>query len=220
MTFPPPHQPHPQKSTGFGNNTANSVRTSTLSPQPSTQTPPERNHPDNRVLTSLPHLSGPRSRRTPSQSSSSSNVPSPSNPSYTSFSAFLSTAIRHPQTTSSGSQQLSSNQLLSSASTRNNTPSSTSHLASSAAASTTASHGGGGGSSGGGGNSRYGTSTSNPQSNSSPNPSQHSTANTQAGQLSKIVIAQIFLLLSTIKEDKDTSKWESQADQIRKVRIV
>src|SRR5436305_1919320 len=27
----------------------------------------------------------------------------------------------------------------------------------------------------------------------------------------------VFLLLSTIKEDKDRSKWESQAEQIRKV---
>jgi CCR4-NOT transcription complex subunit 1 len=38
--------------------------------------------------------------------------------------------------------------------------------------------------------------------------------------LLKIVIAQVFLLLSTIKEDKDRSKWESQAEQIRKVRSL
>lgn len=39
----------------------------------------------------------------------------------------------------------------------------------------------------------------------------------QTGQLSKIVVAQLFLLLSTLKEDKDKSKWESQVDQIKKV---
>lgn len=41
----------------------------------------------------------------------------------------------------------------------------------------------------------------------------------QSGSLSKIVIAQVFLLLSTIKEE-DRTKWESQADQIRKVGKV
>ncbi len=35
--------------------------------------------------------------------------------------------------------------------------------------------------------------------------------------LARIVIAQVFLLLSTLKDDKDRGKWEVQADQIRKV---
>ncbi|KAK5255910.1 CCR4-NOT core subunit cdc39, partial [Cryomyces antarcticus] len=39
----------------------------------------------------------------------------------------------------------------------------------------------------------------------------------QAGQLSKIVIAQVFLLLSSIKEDKDKTKWDNQVEQIRKL---
>ena len=54
-------------------------------------------------------------------------------------------------------------------------------------------------------------------------PNNHAAANTnnhQAGGLSKIVIAQVFLLLSTIKEDKDRTKWDSQAEQIRKVRAM
>lgn len=42
-------------------------------------------------------------------------------------------------------------------------------------------------------------------------------AGNQTGSLSKIVIAQLVLLLSTIKEDKDKAKWELQVDQIRKV---
>jgi len=48
-------------------------------------------------------------------------------------------------------------------------------------------------------------------------PASQSTA--QSGQVSKIVIAQLFLLISTIKEDKDKVKWDIQADQIRKVRL-
>lgn len=35
--------------------------------------------------------------------------------------------------------------------------------------------------------------------------------------LTKIVVAQVYLLLSTIKEDKDRTKWEAQAEQLRKV---
>lgn len=42
----------------------------------------------------------------------------------------------------------------------------------------------------------------------------------QSGQLSKIVFAQLSLLLSTIKEDKDRGKWESQREQIRKASLV
>lgn len=49
-------------------------------------------------------------------------------------------------------------------------------------------------------------------------PSPVSTAAAQTGNLSKIVVAQLFLLLSTLKEDKDKAKWDSQVDQIRKVR--
>jgi CCR4-NOT transcription complex subunit 1 len=32
-----------------------------------------------------------------------------------------------------------------------------------------------------------------------------------------VVIVQLYVLLSTIKEDKDRTKWEQQAEQIRKV---
>ena len=34
-----------------------------------------------------------------------------------------------------------------------------------------------------------------------------------------VVIVQLYVLLSTIKEDKDRTKWEQQAEQIRKVWI-
>jgi CCR4-NOT transcription complex subunit 1 len=40
---------------------------------------------------------------------------------------------------------------------------------------------------------------------------------TGSNSLTKIVVAQVYLLLSTIKEDKDRTKWEAQAEQLQKV---
>ena len=40
---------------------------------------------------------------------------------------------------------------------------------------------------------------------------------TGTNSLTKIVVAQVYLLLSTIKEDKDRAKWELQVDQLKKV---
>ena len=37
--------------------------------------------------------------------------------------------------------------------------------------------------------------------------------------LTKIVVAQVYLLLGTIKEDNSRSKWESQAEQLKKVYL-
>ncbi|KAI2780459.1 Not1-domain-containing protein [Daldinia loculata] len=62
----------------------------------------------------------------------------------------------------------------------------------------------------------------------SPHPSQAgplsagaspSTSSPTAGtsSLTKIVVAQVYLLLSTIKEDKDRAKWELQVDQLKKL---
>jgi hypothetical protein len=61
----------------------------------------------------------------------------------------------------------------------------------------------------------------------SPHGSHHSTFSagaspstnspTGSNSLTKIVVAQVYLLLSTIKEDKDRTKWEQQAEQLRKV---
>lgn len=43
---------------------------------------------------------------------------------------------------------------------------------------------------------------------------------TSTNPLTKIVVAQVYLLLSTIKEDKHNSaKWEAQAEQLRKVHL-
>ncbi|WAO86529.1 Hypothetical protein NCS54_00380700 [Fusarium falciforme] len=40
---------------------------------------------------------------------------------------------------------------------------------------------------------------------------------TGTNSLTKIVVAQVYLLLSTIKEDKDRAKWELQVDQLKKL---
>ncbi|POR32885.1 General negative regulator of transcription subunit 1 [Tolypocladium paradoxum] len=40
---------------------------------------------------------------------------------------------------------------------------------------------------------------------------------TGTNSLTKIVVAQVYLLLSTIKEDKDRAKWELQVEQLRKL---
>ena len=140
-----------------------------------------------------------------------------------------------PPLQAGSSQTPGSQPASSSAGFRTITPSSQHRQPSAAAPPTTVNYGGGGGGSGGGGpSSARGTSFTHSPSysqtnvtlspNSPPpnlNPAASSLSsvgsNNQAGQLSKIVVAQVFLLLSTIKEDKDKTRWESQADQIRKV---
>ncbi|KAB8338718.1 hypothetical protein FH972_021663 [Carpinus fangiana] len=77
------------------------------------------------------------------------------------------------------------------------------------------------GSLGGGGSSRLSRGSPSVSQSSYTSPTTSSGAGAagagQSGSLSKITIAQVFLLLSTLKEDKDKSKWESQVDQIRKL---
>ncbi|KAI9825613.1 MAG: hypothetical protein M1832_000957 [Thelocarpon impressellum] len=146
-----------------------------------------------------------------------------------------SAASPFPSLQSGSQQQLHAGQLLSSPRSRNITPSSQQRPPSSAAASSTTSQPGGAAGPGGVGGQPRGPafshspsySQSNINSPSSPSSNANAAAaassgsgsntNNQAGQLSKIVIAQVFLLLSTIKEDKDKTKWETQADQIRKL---
>lgn len=40
-----------------------------------------------------------------------------------------------------------------------------------------------------------------------------------ANPVTKIAIAQVYLLLSTIKEDKDSPKWEQEKERLKKVRL-
>lgn len=51
----------------------------------------------------------------------------------------------------------------------------------------------------------------------SASPSTNSPVGTSS--VNKIVVAQVYLLLSTIKEDKDRTQWDQKADQLRKVQI-
>ncbi|PQE06470.1 hypothetical protein CJF32_00002382 [Rutstroemia sp. NJR-2017a WRK4] len=82
-------------------------------------------------------------------------------------------------------------------------------------------------------NSRGGTFTPSPAQtivtgvSHSPHGSHHSTFSAGASpstnspigssSVNKIVVAQVYLLLGTIKEDKDRTKWEQQAEQLRKL---
>ncbi|KAH3917603.1 hypothetical protein HBI56_110010 [Parastagonospora nodorum] len=117
-------------------------------------------------------------------------------------------------------QQLPASQLLSSRS-RTIAPNAVSQLASSAAAA--ASQGGGAQSTSGGGASklvRASPSLSTSSTVGSPSAASNSTTTASSQSLSRIVIAQIFLLLSQfgpLKDDKDRSKWDTQIEQIRKL---
>ncbi|OAL00516.1 Not1-domain-containing protein [Phaeosphaeriaceae sp. SRC1lsM3a] len=117
-------------------------------------------------------------------------------------------------------QQLPASQLLSSRS-RTIAPNAVSQLASSAAAA--ASQGAGAQSTSGGGASklvRASPSLSTSSTVGSPSTSSNPAFGASSQNLSRIVIAQIFLLLSQfgpLKDDKDRSKWDTQAEQIRKL---
>ncbi|KAF2791533.1 Not1-domain-containing protein [Melanomma pulvis-pyrius CBS 109.77] len=119
-------------------------------------------------------------------------------------------------------QQLPVSQLLS-ARSRTIAPNPTSHLASSAAALPTALQGGGGTSSSGGGASklaRASPSLSTSSTVGSPNTAGNQPSSASGQNLSRIVIAQLFLLLSQfgpVKDDKDRARWETQTEQIRKL---
>ena len=128
----------------------------------------------------------------------------------------------------SGSQQPP--QLLLSPRSRAITPSSNSYLAPSAAASSTASQGGGGSSSGGGSQRNQAfPPSSQQQSLSSPTNntfdrlafggSISSPGNSGQSSVSKIVVAQVFLLLGSITEKEGKAKWDSQAEAIHKVKL-
>jgi CCR4-NOT transcription complex subunit 1 len=173
-----------------------SSRNSTSSNSPSRQT-------FSPSSTSFPTL--PSARNVASHTSSASSTSSPYQPIL------------------SGTQQLQSGQLLPSARLRTIASSSNPQLASSAAALPSAAQGGGGASSSGGGApklARASPSLSQSSTVASPNSSTNPTNLPPPGQsLAKIVIAQVFFLLSGMKDDKDQQKWDSQVEQIHKVTL-
>ncbi|KAF2712195.1 Not1-domain-containing protein [Pleomassaria siparia CBS 279.74] len=116
-------------------------------------------------------------------------------------------------------QQLPVSQLLSS---RNRTiaPNSASQLASSAAALPTALQGGGVSSSGGGASKLARASSSLSSTVGSPNTPGNPSSSSTSQNLSRIVVAQVFLLLSQLgplKDDKDRARWDTQREQILKL---
>ncbi|KLJ11442.1 hypothetical protein EMPG_09747 [Blastomyces silverae] len=148
------------------------------------------------------------------------NTSSPA-PSHASFSSL--------QQTGSHQQQQHQSQTISSPKTRSLTPSSVSHLATS-----TSSGGGSGGGGGGGGGGGVGagisrsaafsplltgTTINSPTGFPSDKPGAAATSTANAGQssLSKISVAQVFLLLDSINEKEGKEKWETKAAQIHKL---
>jgi len=96
-------------------------------------------------------------------------------------------------------------------------------LASSAAGLPSASQGGIGANSGGGGPklARASPSLSTSSGVGSPVTNNPTSVPLQGQQsLSKIVVAQVFLLLSTINQEKDKAKRETQAEQITSVSVI
>lgn len=233
MTFPPPH---PAAQNSIASSTSKSTGIRPLRSQQSAWGLPGSVAGAARGLTPLStDLSSDSASRTRNSSSAS-----PFPPTFSSIvnSSAGSNHTRNNYSTSSfnspfpplqsGSQQTNSSQLVSSPRSRTTTPSLQPTLASSAAASTTASQVGVG--SGGGGAPRNQTfspslaqqSLSSPTTNtfdrSAFTGSASSSATSGQSSVSKIVVTQVFLLLGSITEKEGKAKWDSQAEQIRKVR--
>jgi CCR4-NOT transcription complex subunit 1 len=178
---------------------------------------PRQTHAFTPISTALAH----ESSNTPSPSNSRPNQ-SPANSNFPSLPPASSRLVgsRKSSVASSASspgQQLPASQLLSSRG-RTIAPHAPSQLASSAV-------GQGAGAqpnSGGGASKLVRASPSLSVSSTTGSPSTASNPSGASSQnLSRIVIAQIFLLLSQfgpLKDDKDRSKWDTQTEQIRKVR--
>ncbi|KAK4994590.1 CCR4-NOT core subunit cdc39 [Elasticomyces elasticus] len=223
MTLPSSNTPDPPISSSPTPSGARSTRSQQLAWGPSNQLQSGR-----RGLTPISTGFGASQTRQNAASDTPSRLAfSPSNPS-TSFNQPASRQFVSRQSsgsssspllspTSSGPQPLTANSLL--ASTRHRP--SNSHLTSSATHSSF--QAGGGGIAGGGGVTAKATRASSSISASttgslisSVNSSGHSGVG-QPGQLTSLVVAQIVVLLSTLKDFKDRTKWEAQADQIRRL---
>ncbi|KAL8862024.1 MAG: hypothetical protein Q9178_001479 [Gyalolechia marmorata] len=237
MTFPPP-QSAAQNSIASGTTKTSGVRQ--LKSQQSAWGLPPPGTSARRGLTPLSTNLG-------SSSLEPSNRPGPntasSSPFTSTFSSILSSSSRNNSNRAAysaspnsaypplqpGSQQAQATPSLLSPRSRAITPSSTSNLPSSAAASSTASQGGGG-TGGGGGGSRNQTfspslsqpNLSSPTSNTFDRSVLQGSASSALGlsgssSVSKIVVTQVFILLGSITEKEGKTKWEAQAEAIRKL---
>lgn len=171
----------------------------------------------NRPSTSTSSNSPSRSTFSPSNAASTAVPAAPSRQNLSRNSSVSSNSS--PFSPSQGVQQPQTGTLLSSARSRN-ISSNNSQLASSAAGLPSASQGGVGANSGGGGPklARASPSLSTSSGIGSPVTNNPTSAPLQGQQsLAKIVVAQVFLLLSTINQEKDKAKREAQAEQITSV---
>lgn len=243
MNFPPP-PPSTQSSiaSGTDKSSSRSARSQQSVWGSSASHPTARRGLTPLATSNLPFASASASARGPPHSSSPGPGPASgpgtttSSPLTSTFSAVLSSSRGFPsgRNTSSpanspspffpfhsGLQQYQhSGQSVSSPKLRSRTPSSGPHLTS-----TTGSIVGGGGSGGGGGTgSTRGVAFSPLSSGRTVNsptgfPSEKSSSGAHASQssLSKISVAQVFLLLDSITEKEGKEKWEAKAGQIHKV---
>ncbi|PYH43324.1 CCR4-NOT core subunit CDC39 [Aspergillus saccharolyticus JOP 1030-1] len=246
MTFPPP-PPSSQSSIASGTDKSSSTRPARSQQQsawgPTVSQSSVRRGLTPLATNNLASSSiSPSASRGPPQSSSPGPGGSTSSPLTTSFSAVLSSArglpvgrnAPSPASTpapftsfQSGSQQhQQSGQSLTSPKFRAHTPSSGSHLAS--AAGSVAGGGGSGGGGGGTGSSRgatfspllAGTTVNSPTGFPSDKPGSAASgaaAHASQSSLTKISIAQVFLLLDSITEKEGREKWETKAAQIHKL---
>jgi CCR4-NOT transcription complex subunit 1 len=172
----------------------------------------------------------------PSSSSGARQGFSPASNNFPSLPSLPSSTVRHvgSRTSSAASstsspfspayagQQPPASQLLSSR-TRTIAPHAASQQASSTAALPTVSQPGGAISTSGGGGlrlNRDSPSLSTSSTVGSPSTSANPASAASSQNLSRIVIAQVFLLLSQfgpLKDEKDRTKWDTQTEQIRKV---
>ncbi|KAE8138058.1 hypothetical protein BDV38DRAFT_77488 [Aspergillus pseudotamarii] len=242
MTFPPP-PPSSQSSIASGTDKSSTIRPgrsqqSAWGPSVSQSSVRRGLTPlatNNLASSSFPSASS----RGPPQSSSPGPGGSTSSPLTSSFSAVLSSARGFPggrnapspastpspfTSFQSGSQQHQQpGQSLSSPKFRAHTPSSGSHLASTAGS--IAGGGGSGGGGGGTGSSRgatfsplsSGTTVNSPTGFPSDKSGSAAAAHASQSSLTKISIAQVFLLLDSITEKEGREKWDTKAGQIHKV---
>ena len=245
MSFPPPPPPSSQSSIASGSDKISNTRPSRQPQSPWGQ--PSQSQSSRRGLTPLStNLSSIGSgirRLTASSSPGPQN--STNSPLTTPFSAVLGSTnrlvgSRNPSSASQSSfnslqagsfqGQFYQSSQNSSSRPRANTPGPAPHLASSNHAISTSTGGGGGVGSGGGTSSASRSAAYSPALSSaigSPTnftfdksslPTSSSAGGSSSGSsLSKISVAQVLLLVDTINDKEGRAKWDSKADQIRKV---
>lgn len=218
MSFPSSNSQDPS----YSNSPTSTARNTRV--QPSVWGSSNQNQGPRRGLTPISTALGATQNRS-GASSPSRNTFSPTHSAFNTAQTARQISSRQSSASSSSSlfSPQSSSQQAPHTRSRNTTSTGSPLLASSAAGSTSAIQSSGAFSSGGGGASRFvraSPSLSQSAGGGSPISSSHSSgthSGAPSGQLTSLVITQLNILLSTIREDKDRTKWENQAEKIRKV---